>query len=105
MSNQREKSDHREIELDVEAQKPETAFDSRLSASAGFQKSWHNGDADRDLFVGKFHYLPLAGWDVHGTAWVDFYTSGDTKSGLGLTQAYLTAHRTFASRNSVTLPG
>ena len=53
----------------------------------------------------KFHYLPppsTGGWDLHGTAWVDYYSSGDTKSGLGLTQAYLTAHRTFASKNSVT---
>ena len=74
----------------------------RVSASAGFQKSWHNGAPDRDLLVTKFHYLPLDGWDVHGTAWVDYYSPGDTKSGLGLTQAYLTAHRTFASKNSVT---
>jgi hypothetical protein len=76
----------------------------RVSATAGFQKSWHDGDVDRDLLVTKFHYLPphsTGGWDLQGTAWIDLYTSGDTKSGLGLTQAYLTAHRTFASKNSL----
>ncbi len=80
----------------------------RVSASAGYQKTWNNGGADRDLVVGKFHVLPQGGWSYSGTAWLDLYTSGDDAkgSGAGLTQAYLNAFRTLDSsirgkRNSV----
>jgi hypothetical protein len=72
----------------------------RLSASLGYQKSWHDGAADRDLVVGKFHHLPLEGWQLQGTAWLDVYSSGDDAkgSGVGLTQAWLSARRPFESR-------
>ncbi len=65
----------------------------QLSAAAGFQKTFHNSDADRDLLVTKLAYLPMQGWNFLGTAWVDYYTSGDDAkgSGLGLTQLYMTS--------------
>ncbi len=65
----------------------------QLSAAAGFQKTFHNSNADRDLAVGKLAYLPPKGWNFSGTVWVDYYTSGDEEKGSGvdLTQAYLTS--------------
>lgn len=71
-----------------------------LSAALGYQKTWHNGAADRDLVVLESRYLPLEGWRFHGTLWVDVYTSGDEAKGAGpeLTQAFLNASRDFAGK-------
>ena len=71
----------------------------RRSAALGFQKTWNDGAPDRDLVVGKFHLLPSAGWQLQGSAWVDVYSSGDAAkgSGVGLTQAWLTARRMLDS--------
>jgi hypothetical protein len=61
-----------------------------LAAAVGYQKTWHNLEADRDLLLAKVHYLPPDAWTLDATAWVDVYTSGDELQGpgLGLTQAY-----------------
>ncbi len=73
-----------------------------LSAAAGYQKTFHEWDADRDLFVTNFQYLPPKGWNYNATAWLDLYTSSDTAKGAGLdlTQAYANAIRRFASGSS-----
>ena len=75
----------------------------QLSLAGGYQKTLHNLDADRDLFVGKVVYLPMRGWDFTGTAWVDLYTNGDEAkgAGLGLTQAYLTTGKRFDGGSTV----
>ena len=67
----------------------------RVATSLGYQKTFHNGSADRDLLIAKFHVLPEEGWSWMGNAWVDFYTSGDAIKGSGaeLTQAYLNASK------------
>ncbi|MCP3915594.1 MAG: hypothetical protein GY711_08575 [bacterium] len=67
-----------------------------LTLDTGFQKTWHNGRGDRDLIVSKLQYLPLVGWNFHGTTWIDWYSSGDDTKGSGpeLTRALLsTGHR------------
>jgi hypothetical protein len=67
-----------------------------FSASAGAQKTLHDGSADRDLAVAKVEYFPDDGWSAHLTTWLDYYTSGDAARGPGLdvTQAYArVAHR------------
>lgn len=71
----------------------------RTATSVGFQKTFHSGNADRDLLIAKFHVLPEQGWQWLGTAWVDYYTSGeDVKdSGVDLTQAFLSASKDWAS--------
>lgn len=68
-----------------------------LTASAGFQKTWHNGAADRDLFVLESRFAPREGWNAYGTLWIDFYSSGDDIKGSGpeLTQAFLQASRDY----------
>lgn len=60
----------------------------RLTATGAYQKTWHNGAADRDLMIGKLDFWPAEGWDLHTTAWVDYYTGGDDakKTTLELTR-------------------
>jgi hypothetical protein len=76
-----------------------------LTASAGYQKTFHNGAADRDLVVLNFTRVPRAGWAVFGNAWIDFYTEGDDEKGtlMGLTQAYLSAGRRWEDGSSLDL--
>jgi hypothetical protein len=73
-----------------------------FSIATGYQKSFHHGDADRDLAVATLAYLPPDGWSYQGTAWVDLYTGSDTAKGAGveLTQAIFGAHRYWESGNS-----
>lgn len=71
-----------------------------LSAAVGYQRTWHNGAADRDLIVLESRYLPREGWRLSGTLWIDVYSSGDEAKGSGpeLTQAQLGAWRDFEGR-------
>lgn len=74
-----------------------------LSMLAGYQKTFHHMDADRDLFVAKLLYLPPVGWNVSGTAWIDYYDATDTAKGSGfeVTQAYLSTGRRFDGGSSI----
>ncbi|RMH03254.1 MAG: hypothetical protein D6702_06460 [Planctomycetota bacterium] len=64
--------------------------DGAFRAAGGFQKTWHEGTADRDLLVGKIGWSPPTGFNLYSTAWVDFYDSTDTAKSTGpeLTQFY-----------------
>ncbi len=75
------------------------------SAAVGYQKTWHDGNADRDLVVVDGHYLPGQGWRYFATLWVDLYTSGDEAKGSGaeVTQAIATATRDFGTGNTLDL--
>jgi hypothetical protein len=77
----------------------------RWTAGAAFQKSLHGTDSDRDLLVLKTRYLPGDGWDLHGAAWVDFYSSKDAAKGRGVevTEALASVGRRFATGNGVDL--
>jgi hypothetical protein len=76
----------------------------QLAASGGYQKTFHEGNADRDLVVGKLQVAPRGPWSFHGTAWVDFYTDGDDeKPFLELTQTVLDAGRAWESGSSLHL--
>jgi hypothetical protein len=68
----------------------------QLMFGAGFQRTWRDGQSDRDLFIAKFRYVPANGWDLFGTAWID-YDSG----GFELSQAVLSATRRFLNGNGV----
>lgn len=74
-----------------------------LTATAAFQKTWHNGAADRDLFVGRIDHWNSEGWDFHGTAWIDYYTSGDQAKGSGveLTRLVASSGRRFAGGDGI----
>lgn len=76
-----------------------------LTAAGAYQKSWHNGAADRDLFVGRVQYLPAEGWHVNATTWIDVYTSGDDAKGSGveLTQAVASVGKRWESGDGLNL--
>ncbi len=67
--------------------------DRRFRAGAGFQKSWHEGEADRDLLLAKLSLTPRSGFQLYSTAWLDLYGSEDTakSSGAELTQLFTSA--------------
>jgi hypothetical protein len=56
----------------------------QLTASLGYQKTWHDWQPDRDLVVGRLRYLPVRGWNFHGVVWVDLYTGSDELKGSGV---------------------
>ncbi|MBL7009580.1 MAG: hypothetical protein ISR76_11320, partial [Planctomycetes bacterium] len=64
-----------------------------LRAGGGFQKTWHSGTADRDLFLAKLSWSPPTGFNLYSTAWLDLYGSEDTakSSGAELTQLFSSA--------------
>jgi len=71
----------------------------QFALAGGYQKTFHNGAADRDLVVATLQRLPRVGWTSIATLWLDLYTSGDDAkgSGIGLTQAYLSSGRRWES--------
>ena len=75
----------------------------QLSAAAGFQKTLHNSNADRDLFLTQLLYLPQHGWTFSSTTWIDYYTAGDVNKGQGVevTQAYVNTGRRWDDGSSV----
>jgi hypothetical protein len=77
----------------------------QLSFAAGYQKSFHELAADRDLFVANFRYLPNEGWNVTSTAWIDLYGDTDVAKGAGveLTQMYTSFGRSWRDGSSVSL--
>lgn len=59
--------------------------DSRVfSGTLGYQKTWHNGDADRDAFIARANYNPTDTLWFYGSFTVDLYTADDTVKGNGL---------------------
>lgn len=64
---------------------------------AALQKTWHNGRSDRDAILLSLHQTPIDGWQVHGTAHIDFYFGDDDQKGRGveLTTGMLTFGRRF----------
>lgn len=82
------------------------AYDEReeLTATGAYQKTWHNGAADRDLFVLKMDYWQYETWDFHGAAWLDWYGSSDTAKGTGLdvTRVVASTSRRYENGNGLT---
>ncbi len=63
----------------------------RLSATLGYQKTWHDGKVDRDLVVGKVNLAPTKSTWLSGSFKADLYTPGDPVKGTGpgLTELWL----------------
>jgi hypothetical protein len=74
-----------------------------LTFGAGYQKTFQDLDADRDLFVLRTAWLPHDEWTFQATAWIDAYTSGDEAKGSGVefTQAWVSLGRAWSSGSSV----
>lgn len=77
----------------------------QLSLAAGYQKTFHDFDADRDLVVLKAAWLPPHAWTAQATVWIDVYGSGDAAKGSGaeVTQAWVTTGRSWSSGSSLDL--
>lgn len=69
----------------------------RVSVATGVQKTWHDGEADRDLLVANLRVLRDEGWTWHATAWVDAYRGDDDPKDEGFE---LTRVRASASRRA-----
>lgn len=76
-----------------------------VSAAIGFQKTFHELDADRDLVVARLEVLPPSGWSFRSTLWIDIYTNSDANKGAGpeVTQAYVATGRRWTDGSSVDL--
>lgn len=75
----------------------------RVQLALGYQKSWHRLEADRDLVVLRARYLPLEGWDLSSTLFVDFYSGGDNvkNESVEVTRANLFVSRRWVKRGGV----
>lgn len=70
---------------------------------AGYQKTWHDGSADRDLLVGHLELHPSARTSLFSSVLADYYTAGDDPkpTGLEVTQFLLNASRRSQAGNGV----
>jgi len=57
--------------------------DHERSLGAGFQKTWHEGEGDRDLLLVQASSQPRTGLYAYATAWVDLYGSADALKSAG----------------------
>jgi hypothetical protein len=75
----------------------------RFTVAAGYQKTWHRFELDRDLVLVKTRYLPVDGWDLHGALWIDFYTGSDNlkDQAVELTRANFFASRRWVDRGGL----
>ena len=75
----------------------------QLMLGAGFQKTWNDFTADRDLLVAKVRYDPPGGLHVFATVWIDFYTGSDDlkNSAVEVTEAIASVRKTWKSDNGV----
>jgi len=72
---------------------------------AGYQKTWHRGQEDRDLFVFDAQARSASLFSLGGTAWVDFYdgSDGPKDSGPELTRLQLSASQRSESGDGLRL--
>lgn len=71
---------------------------AQFSYAGAFQKTWHRGDADRDLLLASLDWSPGSVFALHGSAWVDLYGSGDESKDAGpeLSEAHFAANWRFS---------
>lgn len=76
-----------------------------VSAILAYQHTWHDGDSDRDLILGRVSARPLPQLSCYCAWWLDIYTSDDVLKGPGvdLTQFWAQARYTPLTTTSVAL--
>ncbi len=77
--------------------------DGRFTLGAAYQQTLHEGDQDRNLFVGTLDYHPLGKLSLRSSVWVDFYGSEDEikDKSLELTEAQIQADWRFTQGSGV----
>jgi hypothetical protein len=74
-------------DLEVSVFKGWVFQDETATLDAGFQKTWHKGNADRDLLVLTSSWRPSLRTFLYASLWMDMYGANDkVKSGLDITQ-------------------
>jgi protein involved in polysaccharide export with SLBB domain len=76
-----------------------------IAYGIGYQKSFHHGDADRDLLALDADWAPTKAFTLHSNALVDFYTSDERakSAGLELTELHLFGNWRVNPRTNVSL--
>lgn len=77
----------------------------RMSIAFGAQRTWHRGTQDRDLVIVRTRYLPLDGWTLSTSVWVDVYGNADVQKNdsFGITRAYANASRRWDREGGIDL--
>jgi hypothetical protein len=75
-----------------------------LLLGAAYQNTWHEGDQDRNLFLGTLEWNPKKSFTLRSTAWVDYYGSEDTikSATFELTELQVLAGWRFEQKGGVT---
>ena len=79
----------------------------QLTLAGALQQTWHEGQMDRSLLVGRARWLPSGNWDVSASTWVDFYDGEDDAKDqpVEVTQAIVSIVRSFDGGGSLALTG
>jgi len=72
--------------------------DETLTLDSGFQKTWHKGKADRDLFVFTTNWRPADRVFVYATAWFDLYGSSELVKSTGPELTQFAANATWRTK-------
>lgn len=77
--------------------------DSYLDATLGYQRTWHEGGADRDVLIGRISCNLTKELWLFGSAKVDIYSADDANKTAGpqLTEAWAQARYSFTPRSGV----
>ncbi len=76
-----------------------------LSLTGAYQKTFHQGTADRDLVLAKLRYSPDDAWNINGSLWVDIYDSRDQTrdSAVEITETWLSFNRLWENGSGMDL--
>lgn len=79
--------------------------DRELSFAAAAQKSWHEGQRDRDLLLGEIDWAPTPATFLRASAWVDFYDGADAPKAneVELTEAHASGGSSFGEHSGAEL--
>ncbi len=79
--------------------------EERFAAKLGLQKTWHRGDADRDLLASGLHWRIDPRFTFRASALADYFDGSDSleSQGLKLTQAHASLDWQFGASSSASL--
>lgn len=74
-----------------------------FTLGAALQKTWHEGERDRDLILAVAEYAPSPKLFARASLWVDYYTDSEQveRSGFELTEAHLNVTYRFDPQHGV----
>ncbi len=67
----------------------------KFTWGAAYQNTWHQGNPDRNLFVGTLDWNASRRFSLHAITWVDYYGPGDTVKPDGFEMTEFTASATW----------